>query len=57
MKTEDLLANTMAPSFAADFDKFLAALARLFIDKGASAEVAVLTLGRPTFEFKPILTA
>ena len=40
----------MDTKFTAELDKFLAALARLFVHKGASAEVAVLTLGRPTCE-------
>ena len=38
----------MDTKFTAELDKFLASLARLFVHKGASAEVAVLTLGRPT---------
>ncbi len=41
----------MDTNFPAELDKFLATLARLFADKGASAEVAVLTLGRPTCEY------
>ena len=40
----------MDTKFAAELDKFLAALARRFAKKGANAEVAVLTLGRPTCE-------
>ena len=40
----------MDTKFTAELDKFLATLARLFAQKGASAEVAVLTLGRPTCE-------
>ena len=41
----------MDTGFTAELDKFLATLARLFAYKGASAEVAVLTLGRPTCEY------
>ena len=40
----------MDTGFTAELDKFLATLARLFAYKGASAEVAVLKLGRPTCE-------
>ena len=41
----------METKFTAELDKFLATLARLFAHKGHSAEVAVLTLGRPTCEY------
>ena len=41
----------MDTKFTAELDKFLAALARLFAHKGASAEVAVLALGRPICEY------